>query len=45
MSDITLINIITVIWLENGGDSEGFNMCSSRIKEKIKELELEEENE
>ncbi|MHA1225197.1 MAG: hypothetical protein ACTSPV_00475 [Candidatus Hodarchaeales archaeon] len=42
MNDEELIELIATIWLKNGGDKFGFELLSSRIAERIEELEKEE---
>lgn len=39
MSDEDLINKISEIWVENGGDSNGLLYCLQKILNKIKDLE------
>lgn len=39
MTDKQLVAEIARVWVENGGDSDGFIFSISRIKEAIKELE------
>jgi len=45
MSDEELIELIAMIWLKNGGDKLGFEWTSSKIAERIGQIEEEENNE
>lgn len=45
MSDEELIELIATIWLKNGGDKLGFEWASSKIAERIGQIEEEESNE
>lgn len=38
MTDKELINMIAVLWIESGGDADGFIYCYNKILERIKEL-------
>ena len=38
MNDDSLIGYIAAIWVENGGDRDGFCYCQERIKDKIAEI-------
>jgi hypothetical protein len=43
MGDTEIIEYIAKLWVELGGDSEGFLWTERKIYEKIKELEEEPE--
>jgi len=45
MSDEELIELIATIWLKNGGDKIGFELLSSKIAKRIREVEEEENDE
>jgi len=42
MNDTDLINLIAKIWMDNGGDAEGFVWVWSSIHQRIKEMEKEQ---
>lgn len=39
MTDKELCSLIANIWLENGGDAEGFEWCWRKIRDAIKKEE------
>jgi len=43
-SDERICTETAKLWLESGGDSEGFIWCYNRILNKIRELEEEKKN-
>lgn len=43
LSDQDLIDKVARLWIENGGDAEGIVWCWSKIKDRIEELEIEDE--
>ena len=45
MNDKDLIELVAKAWLENGGDSEGFVYNFYHIKNRIEELEEQNEGE
>ena len=44
MTDIELINLIAQIWVQNGGDIEGFDWSYNKIKDAIEELKRKNNN-
>ena len=43
MSDTKIIDEMVALWIENGGDAEGFVWCSGKILEKLREREKSDE--
>ena len=43
MNDKELINLVALIWIQNGGDALGFQYCYYAILEKIKKIDDGEE--
>jgi len=41
MKEKKLIELVALIWFENGGDSEGIGWCWQKIKEEVARLEAQ----
>jgi len=44
MNDEELFKLIAKVWVENGGDAEGFAWCWTRILSYIKQIESKKES-